>query len=326
VRRGLFLVLTLAACRASDKAQPPSPPPVAAAPAPQPGPLRSDPACAAPFDQPTARAQLRAASGTLRIGALAGLKDADDENVAHLRKLVAELVRRGAEVLIADGDLGDNPDEQETLLSVLTETGLPVLVVAGNREVRSELDAAEAELRKKGARLTDLSRTRLVDLGDALVVGLPGAFERRQVHADGACIYVAKDLEAVGSALDRLPAAGPPVLLVAAVPPRGAGSRALDVSDGQNLGDPRLAQLTRRAPFGIFGQVWESGGRAIDGAGKPVAPGAEMDQLYLNPGAADRTPWPMADGTMSSGQAALLTVHGRKASVEFVRIAEERPR
>jgi hypothetical protein len=116
------------------------------------------------------------------------------------------------------------------------------------------------------------------------------------------------------------------VLLVAAVPPRGADARALDVSDGQNLGDPRLAQLLRRAPFGIFGQVWESGGRAIDGAGKPVAPGAEMAQLYLNPGAADRTPWPMADGTMSPGQAALLTVHGRKASVEFVRVAEERPR
>jgi len=40
-----------------------------------------------------------------------------------------------------------------------------VLVIAGNREVRSELDAVEAELRKKGARIVDLSHARIVDLG-----------------------------------------------------------------------------------------------------------------------------------------------------------------
>src|SRR5436305_9058143 len=100
--------------------------------------LRSDPACAAPFDAPGAREKLRAATGELKIGVLAGLKDADEENVASIRKLLAELKRRGAEVLIADGDLGDNHDEQETLLGMLTDTGLPLLAVAGNREVRSE--------------------------------------------------------------------------------------------------------------------------------------------------------------------------------------------
>ena len=71
-------------------------------------------------------------------------------------------------------------------------------------------------------------------------------------------------------------------------------------------------------------QVWESGGRAIDAAGKPVLPGAESEQLYLNPGAADRTPWPMADGTSMAGQAALLTVRGRRAAWEPVRLAEEK--
>ncbi len=312
--------LALAACHSNDKAQPaplaPAPAPVPAAPA---GPQRSDSSCAAPFDGPGARTQLRPASGTLRIGAVAGLKDADDDNVAHLRALTAELKRRGAEVLIADGDLGDNPDEQETLLGVLADTGLPILVAAGNRELRSELDAAEAELRKKGARLADLSHTRVVDLGDALVVGLPGAFERRQLRADGACLYVQKDLDALVAFLDRLPAGAPPALLVAAVPPRGQDARALDASEGQNLGDPRLAALLRRAPFGIFGQVWEAGGRAIDLAGQPVHPGVEADRLYLNPGAADRTPWPMADGSTAQGLAALVTIHGRKASFEIVR-------
>jgi hypothetical protein len=284
--------------------------------------LRSDAACAAPFEAPGAREKLRAATGEVKIGALAGLKDADDENVAWIRKLVAELKRRGAEVLIAAGDLGDNPDEQETLLGALTESGLPVLAVAGNREVRSDLDAAEAEVRKKGARIVDLSHTRVVDLGDVTIVGLPGAFERRQLYAEGACVYVQKDIDAVASAVERLPQ---PALLVAAVPPRGHDAKALDVSEGQNLGDPRLTYLLPKVPFGIFGQVWESGGRAIDGRGAPVPAKAESAQLYVNPGAADRTPWPMADGTTVAGQAALLTIHGRKASWEQVRPAEGRP-
>src|SRR5207302_11018080 len=154
--------LALAGCR--DKTPAPAPPPPAPAPFPQAAPQRSDVACAAPFDVPGAREKIRAAAGQVRIGALAGLKDAEEDNLAHLRLLLAELKRRGAEVLVADGDLGDNPDEQETLLGALAETGLPVLAVAGNREVRSELDAAETELRKKGARIIDLSHTRAVDL------------------------------------------------------------------------------------------------------------------------------------------------------------------
>ncbi len=300
---------------------PPAPVPAPASPTPPATPLRSDVGCVAPIDAPGSREKLREKKGEIRIGALAGLKDADDDNLAFIRKLVVELKRRGAEVLVADGDLGDNPDEQETLLGALTESGLPVVAAAGNREVRSELDAAEAELRKKGAQIVDLSHTRIVDLGDAVILGLPGAFERRQLHSDGACIYAAKDIEALAAALDRLPG---PAVLVASVPPRGQDAKALDVSEGQNIGDARLNVLLKRAPFGIFGQVWESGGRAIDGKGAPVAQGVESDQLYLNPGAADHTPWPMADGSTVAGQAALLTVRGKKASWSSVRLPEDK--
>ena len=254
---------------------------------------------------------------------MAGLKDAGEENVAHLRNLVAEVVRRGADVLVADGDVGDNPDEQETLIGVLTETGLPVVVAPGNREVRGELDAAENELRKKGAKLWDLSHTRVVDAGDALIVGLPGTLDRRYLHADGACIYGQRDIDAVAAFLDRLPGKEPPAVLVMAVPPRGRDKSALDATEAQNVGDSRILPLLtrKRAPFGIFGQVWEAGGRAIDGNSNPVSPGTASDQLYVNPGAADRTPWPMIDGTRVAGQAALLTLQGRRASVELVRLA-----
>ena len=303
-----------------------APPPPAQQVAPAPAQQRSDPSCAAPIELPANRAQIRAAAGTLRIGALAGLKDAGEENVGHLRNLVAEIVRRGADVLVVDGDVGDNLDEQETLLGVLTDTGLPVIVGAGNREVRGELDAAENELRKKGAKLWDVSHTRVLDAGDALIVGLPGTLDRRFLHADGACVYVQRDLDALAAFLDRLSAKDAPAVLVMAIPPRGRDQAALDASDGQNVGDPRLVPLLtrRRAPFGIFGQVWEAGGRAIDGSGAPIVSGSTSDQLYLNPGAADRTSWPMGGDKHVAGQAALLTVQGRKASVEFVRLASEK--
>lgn len=134
-------------------------------------------------------------------------------------------------------------------------------------------------------------------------------------------MYAQREIDAVAAVLDRLPR---PTLLVAAVPPRGQDARALDVSEGQNVGDPRLTPLLQKAQFAIFGQVWESGGRAIDGRGAPVPPRTDSPQLYLNPGAADRTPWPMADGSTVPGQAALLTVHGRNAAWEQVRPAEEK--
>lgn len=308
--------LALASCH--EPGAQPAAPAAAPAPAPPSTPQRSDAACVAPLDLPGAREKLRERKGEVRLGALSGLKDADEDNVAFLKRLVAELSRRGAEVLVADGDLGDNSDEQETLLGVLADAGLPLLVAAGNREVRSDLDAAEADLRRKGARIVDLSHTRVVELGDVTVVGLPGAFERRQLHSEGGCVYAQRDLDALLAALPRLP---PPLLLVAAAPPRGQGPQSLDVSDGQNLGDARLDALLPRVQFGIFGQVWESGGRAVDGNDRPVPQGAWTSRLYLNPGAADHTPWPMADGSTVAGQAALLDVRGGQASWESVRLS-----
>jgi hypothetical protein len=320
-RAAVVCAAALAACK-----EPPAPPEAAAPPSPQPpapaqapAGQRSDAACAAPFDSPTSRERVRPPAGHLKIGVLGGLKDAGDENVAHLRRLIGKVRDHGAEVLLATGDVGDNLDEQLVLLGLLAETKLPLLVVASNREVRSELDAAESDLRKHGARILDLSHTRAVDLGDAVVVGLAGTMDKRLVHADGACVYVQKDIDALATFLDRQ--VGAPVILAMAVPPRGKGKDALDVSEGQNVGDPRIVPLLvpRRAPFGVFGQVWESGGRAVDGAGVPVPPGRDAEQLYLNAGAADRTRWHLSDGSMVAGQAAVLSLQGRRASVEIVR-------
>ena len=51
----------------------------------------------------------------------------------------------------------------------------------------------------------------------------------------------------------------------------------------------------------------------MDAKGAPVSQDTESEQLYLNPGAADHTPWPMSDGSTVAGQAALLIVRGKRA-------------
>jgi hypothetical protein len=296
----------------------------AAPPAPSPGPNagRSDPTCFAPLTGNSVRVALRPAKGQLVLGVVAGLKDASDENLVHLRALVAELRRNGAELLIAAGDLGDNSNSQEELLSALTsgDPPLPLVVLAGNREVRTDLDAAEATIRKRGLQLVDLSHTRVVDLGDVLIVGVPGVYEPRLLRADGACLYTQSDLDALAAWLDKLPPAAPPALMVAAVPPHGEGPQALDFTEGQNVGEMRFIPMltSTRARFGVFGQVWEAGGRAIDGQGRAVPTGQFSNQLYVNPGAADRTPWPMDDGSTSHGGAALITIRARQASFDSI--------
>lgn len=314
-------------------------PPALSAPPPPAQPVRGDPACLASLDAPSSRLVLRQARGELRIGVLAGLKESEDANLRQARALADQLKARGAEVLVALGDLGDNAEAQDALLGAIGAAGVPLLALAGNREVRAELDGALSELKRRGLPVVDLSRVRLVDLGDALLVGLPGAFERRQLRAEGACLYGQADLDALAAFLDKRPAAAPPALLLGAVPPRGSSPQALDASEGANVGDPRLLPLltAARAPFGLFGQVWEAGGRGLDGAGRPVAPAPAQSsppepgvplpggaaQLYVNPGAADRTRWPMSDGTFAEGLAALLTIRGRLASYQVVRAAPQ---
>ena len=269
--------------------------------------------------------------GQLVLGVLAGLKDASDDNLTHLkepRRRAAQAARRGG------ADRGRRPRRQQRIargaaLGALAADGLPlpILVVAGNREVRTDLDAAVASLRKRGTQLIDLSHTRIVDLGDVLIVGLAGVFDRRLLRADGACLYAQSDIDALAAFLDRSAAmTAPPALMVAAVPPHGEGPQAIDATDGQNVvGEMRFiprCSPRRARGSGSSGRCGKrAAARSINRTRSVDAPGAAspVTQLYVNPGAADRTPWPMNDGSTSHGLAALVTIRGRQASYESIR-------
>jgi len=95
------------------------------------------------------------------------------------------------------------------------------------------------------------------------------------------------------------------------------------------VGDPDLAVAIAEAkiPFGVFGHILESGGRATDLLGKkPVKPGQAVPALYVNPGPAFADPWGLNGGGVSRGMAAILTIRGGKGEWQQVKAGAPDPR
>jgi len=159
--------------------------------------------------------------------------------------------------------------------------------------------------------VVDLTVARLLRWDGVDLVSLPGYHNPFYLqHRRGGCAYQAGDVRA----LRRLVrSARNPVLLVAAGPPRGRGSRAIDFArGGANIGSPPLAEFLESAqiPYGIFGHVYEAGGRATaDVAGqRPVEEGAWSETLFLNPGAVEAVPYDLHDGGRARGLAAVIEI------------------
>lgn len=99
--------------------------------------------------------------------------------------------------------------------------------------------------------------------------------------------------------------------------------------DAGNVGDPDMADLleTVPVPFGIFGHILEAGGRATSNlkTGAPVklpmrswSTGCISTRAVLRP-----RPWGMLNGKQSYGMAAVLTVDGGKAKMEFLTLRKK---
>lgn len=250
------------------------------------------------------------------LGLVSELRSASDGNLAAFRALAGKLVQAGASGIVVLGDSGDTADEIAAALGAFAGAGVPVYANPGAREDRDEWDAALATLQKRAPNVFDLRRVRVVDEDGVRLVSLPGHFDRRYVR-EGACQYLRAELDDV----KRLAAgATEPVLLVSHGPPHQDAPGALDWTEDDHHGDAALAALLASAkiPFGAFGFIAEAGGRGTDLGGVFVPPGAVRDSLYVNPGPADVTPWPMNGGGTGGGQAALIVIDGGKARYELV--------
>lgn len=266
-----------------------------------------------------------------RLGVLAAVKDFSPETKGNLETFVAAFRRAGVAGIVVDGDSAYGVDDQDStltdLFSWLGEQGLPVYGIIGNSESRSSFNRALLAAFRKHPTVINLNLVRRVETDGFTLVSLPGYYDARFIHESAGCKYKQDD----AMELSRIARGAPsPVVLVTHGPPRQEGKAALDVTDdGHNVGDPDLAAAIAEAkiPFGVFGHILESGGRATDLEGKKqIKPGVLASALYLNPGPAFADPWGLNNGGVSHGMAAILTIKNGKGEWQPIRAGAADPR
>lgn len=256
--------------------------------------------------------------GVARVGALAGLEDAGAASLRGLGELVRRLAAAHVEAIVVAGGIGTDLPSAEAVLGQLGALDVPILLVPGTSEHVEQLREALGKARTKAPNLVDMGVVRVARLPDLTVVSLPGGARPHELLAgDEGCGLTDEDIAAFAGLVQERPEA----LVVAATPPRQRGPAAIDLGrSGTPAGDPRITAAVSRARFGVFGTVYESGGRASDRrGGRPIPEGAWSEELFLNPGAADALARGMRDGALGPGMGAILEIQAGKARFRVLR-------
>jgi hypothetical protein len=199
---------------------------------------------------------------------------------------------------------------------------VPVVVHSGNYEWTSAFTETVAE----HPGLINANLVRELDVGGAVLLSLPGYFNRRFLQP-GACHYDDEDTAALTARGKALGAAGRRVILTSHGPPLQQDKGALDLTaDGEHVGDPALNALLKDGAItvGIFSHMLEAGGRVtadVDGTTPLKLPLKKpVPQLFVNVGSASSFGWGMNDGTTSRGLAAIVRIDATGAHAELVKL------
>jgi Icc-related predicted phosphoesterase len=342
-RAVLGLLLLTAACKEEQKVEAP-PPPKAEPPKPleAAAPKSSDPDCIAAWNPAGPPRSIDAGGRKLEvtgtklvettsdpdskavIGVMANVKEDTPDNLANLEHFMGVFKKAGVEAIVVVGDLGETKEQIGNVLKPIAAASVPVFAVMGNREAKGDFNEALAGFADQA--VVNMNMVRLAVLDDVAFVSVPGYYDKAFIHATQGCNYLPEDLEATKPIVQA--AGDKPVVLLSHGGPKQDGADALDRTLEQaNVGDPALTKFLRDAnvKLGVFPNIHESGGRATELTGTKLLPPKTLhDELYLNPGAVDAVSWQMNDGTRSVGMAAIMTIEGKQASFEVVRI-EEKP-
>lgn len=258
------------------------------------------------------------------LGVVASLNDPSPLNLKVWETDLATFKQKGVQAILVDGDSGDTAPAIEGTLKAFAKSGLPILVLIGNREPKGAYLDALAAVRKEAPNVISLNQVREVDFGALTLLSLPGYHDPKYLIAgrDG-CQYHLEDLAALKKVAATIKT---PILLAAHGMPHQEGTKGIDRTNAPsvNAGDPALTQLLADAhiAFGVFSNIIEAGGQAVNLKGDQVIPqGTPVDSLYLNPGAADSTPWAMNDGSSAKGLAAIFEFKDGKGSYTILRSA-----
>lgn len=249
--------------------------------------------------------------GVARFGVISGVEEWNEPNRGNLDSLLAWFAEEEVEALILAGGVGSDRETCLNVLRHLAQSGLVILPLIGASADFRQYRRAIAQVREEHQNVLDLTTARLVRWDGVDLVTLPGYHNPFYLHhRRGGCAYQERDVEALD---DLVNDARQPVLLVAAAPPRGRGAKAIDFArGGVNIGSPELAGFIaeQEVPFGVFGHVYEAGGRATsDVVGQHSVPEGEWSgTLYLNPGAAEAVPYDLQGGGRSRGMGVVLEI------------------
>ncbi len=251
----------------------------------------------------------------VRFGVLSSIKDWKPDTQAGVRQVLAWFEQEKIEWLVLNGDIGDDEEELEELLDFLGGKNIPMLVSIGNYESRGSYYRAVSTAAARHTHVVDQNLVRVIEADDVTILSMPGYHDRRFLHTGSGCLYRPEDTAALLDVAEKLPE---PKLLIAHGPPRGHGSKSIDVVlDGrQNVGDPALTRVLKAGgiAFGIFGHILESAGRAVAGDFASPAPrDTPGSKLYVNVGGANALPTLLLDGSTMYGSAAVVVIKGKKA-------------
>ncbi len=300
---------------------------------------RSNPQCVGPFtDEPKKAIKIGAREWELRgstlvekttdpdetmvIGVIADLKEDTPENLGNIDKFLSAFKQEKVEMILVNGDTGETKPQVFNNLKRIAQSGLPVGIIIGNRECVGDFNQAVADVAEKAKNVFNLNLVRHIIADDAEFVTMPGYYNGAYLHCTSGCQYYEEDVAALEPLIAE---AKHPITLVSHGPPRQSGNFAIDkISEGTNEGDPLLTKLIseHKIPFGIFANIHEAGGKATDLGGEAVVrENVLVDALYLNSGPGDSVRWTMNGGGESIGMAAVVTLKGKYASYQVIRIS-----
>ena len=252
-----------------------------------------------------------------RLGVLGNIKEFSAANQKALKEYVLFFKKRKVDAIVVTGDIGESELGIYSALKALSEAGVPVLALTGNRENGGDFQRATDRL----PGVINLNKIRLVRMDDHHIVSVPGYYDPNYIHAKGGCLYGEAELSEVQAALHA--ARNRPTLVVSHGPHLQRGPRATDVvSEGDHVGNVELTKLfeTAQVKFGVASNIQEAGGRATNRDGTlAISQNTFTRELFFNPGGADRSvAWKMLSGQFAHGMVGFMTLRGPMAAHEVV--------
>ncbi len=253
-------------------------------------------------------AQTRSAfldDGAIKIGIVSDIEGSIENAQSTSQRLKSERL----DAIIIAGDVYENeqirrnplyPNSTENIkelvkgISPYAELGVPVFVIPGNHETKTEYAQGINELRKKHQNMFDITSTA-VDAQGVNIVGI-GGYHDRNFIAQGGFQISDKDYARAKKAITKFELEDDIIILVTHSPPRTSGK--IDYVQGTgNVGDSRINELlTSSKIINVHGHIHEGGGNTA-AVGNSIAINVASITSYNNPNAPGATVITISNGT-----------------------------